>query len=142
MTWYTIAAIIALLLFIAYKSANRGPKKAAWKIGSAINVKPQHVEAMITKMGKEKGQGFVETINRQEDPETTKMGVKTFFIYQILKNSSRQNVEWWKNNLEENGFNSDLNMNDVEVAFMFLRNALSRETNSRDFIEDYKTHFS
>ncbi|MDF9434618.1 DUF1198 family protein [Chromohalobacter israelensis] len=136
--WYTwaIAAIVAVYFLL--KLPNRNRYKAADIVGSSINVKPQYVEDMIAKMGSEKSDLYSKQIVawKDKDPSIVEQGVLTFFIYQIIKNDSPENVKWWQNRLDEFGYRYAIGLGDVETAFMFLSKIVNTGSES-EFLEAY-----
>jgi hypothetical protein len=117
MEWSWIFGLFIFIFFI-YKLIESTAKKAALKIGKAINVKPKLIEDMIMKMGGERGQLFINSVNSHN---AISDGVYTFFIYQILLNSHPQNVKWWQDKLSEFHYTIDLDFEKVETAFLFFR---------------------
>lgn len=120
----------------------KNDESVAYKIGREINIKPEFVEEMISRMGAERGKLFVTTVSdHRRDPDALEIGIKTFFIYQVIKNSHPKNVEWWQAQLAQSGFSPDINIQDVEAAFMFLRDAGADISLASEFLHDYRAHF-
>ncbi|WP_235040585.1 DUF1198 family protein [Vreelandella profundi] len=112
------------------------------RIGHEINIKPEFVEEMVSRMGAERGKLFLTTVSdRRRDPDVLEIGIKTFFIYQVIKNSHPKNVLWWQSQLAQSSYSPDINIQDVEAAFMFLRDAGADISLASEFLHDYKKHF-
>ena len=137
MEWNWIFAILIGLYFI-YKLIGSAPNKTAHKIGQAINVKPNFIHDMIAKMGVERGQLFINTINSNDSIND---GVYTFFIYQLLLNDHPQNVKWWQDKLYEFNYSADLDLAKVETAFMFLREMDVDVGKANVFLTSYRKNF-
>lgn len=137
MEWKWIFAILIGLYFI-YKLISSAPNKTAHKIGQAINVKPNFIHDMIAKMGVERGQLFVNTINSND---SIKVGVYTFFIYRLLLNDDPRNVKSWQDRLNEFNYSADLDLAKVETAFMFLRDMGVDVGKANVFLTSYRKNF-
>jgi len=77
---------------------------------------------------------------KDKDPNVVNHGVKTFFIYQIIKNDHPDNVKWWQNRLDESGYSYVLNSGDMDVAFMFLSNIVNTDR-KEEFLEAYNRDY-
>lgn len=117
-------------------------ESVAYKIGCEINIKPEFVEEMINRMGSERGKLFETTVgDRRRDSDGLEIGIKTFFVYQVVKNAHPKNVEWWQAQLAQSGYSPDITIQDVEAAFMFLRDAGADISLTNEFLHDYKKNF-
>lgn len=117
-------------------------ENVALRIGKEINIKPEFVEEMISKMGAERGSLFLSTVrDSRRGTDALGTGVKTFFIYQVIKNCHPENVEWWQAQLAQNGYSPDIQIEDVEAAFMFLKEAGADIGLTSEFLHDYRNNF-
>ncbi|WP_193085985.1 DUF1198 family protein [Halomonas sp. FME65] len=117
-------------------------ESVAERIGHEINIKPAFVEEMVSRMGAERGKLFLNTVSdRRRDPDALEIGIKTFFIYQVIKNAHPKNVLWWQSQLAQSGYSPDINIQDIEAAFMFLRDAGADISLTSEFLHDYRKHF-
>lgn len=137
MIWYWVVGLI-VVLGIIYRAVSAKPRKAALNIGRRINVKPSVVESMITAMGAERGFMFVDDMIRGGE-EFIKKGVYTFVIFEVLKNDHEKNIKWWKVRLQESGFDSKMDIEKAEVAFMYLKDAGADLSTIQNFISVYNS---
>lgn len=136
MEWYYVVGLVVLAVF-AYKLIFSKPNKAVNLLGSKLNVQTQHIEEMISHMGAERGAEFTNALVSWPE-QSIDDAVYTFYVYQILKNPHPKNVGWWRDKLVECGYDPTLDAANVEVAFMYLRDAGADITKGPQFIRDYQ----
>lgn len=134
MNWYIVIFALAGLIVI-YKVATAKPRKVSVLIADTLGVKKYLVDNMLADMGKERGTSFVNVIASWGDKENH--GIYTFIVYQVMKNDSAQNIKWWKSKLAERNIQPNMNLQQAEVAFMFLRDAGADINRVSKFLDVY-----
>lgn len=140
MNWYVVIGIL-VAVFAIYRIISSGARRASNKVAQKLKVKPHLVEDMISVMGAERGQLFVKSLNSWEE-ESIDGAVYTFFIFQILKNQQKSNVKWWQDKMSECGYSTKLTMEEVETAYMFLRDFVADSNDGHRFLEIYESEYS
>ncbi|MGX5218877.1 DUF1198 family protein [Pseudomonas segetis] len=135
MIWYFVIGVV--ILFSAYKFITAKTRKAANVVALSLGIKRIFVDEMLKAMGTERGQMFAQTISNWGDKEYH--GAYTFVVYQIMKNDSEQNIQWWKSKLRENNIDPAMNHSAAQVAFMYLRDAGADITRIGKFLETYNS---
>ena len=140
MDWYIYIIIGAVVLLAIYKISYRGANKAAEIIGQELNIKPVEVALMINQMPPDRAAEFTRYVC-QGAKDDLELGVRTFFVYQLLKNDHPENVKWWQNRLEESGYSKKLDSDDVQVVFTYLKNMGVDITKSTLFVNGYNSKY-
>lgn len=134
MNWYIVIFALAGLIVI-YKVATAKPRKVSALIADTLGVKKYLVDNMLADMGKERGKSFVNYIFSWGNKENH--GIYTFIVYQVMKNDSSQNIKCWKYKLAESNIQPNMNFQQAEVAFMFLRDAGADINRVSKFLDVY-----
>ncbi len=134
MNWKWIFGVFIILYFL-YKLTKSGTQEAAFKIGREINVKPEFIEKMIAKLGDERAQLFVDSVNKHN---LIKDGAYTFFIYQVLINP--QDIKELQDKFSKINYSTDLDLVKVENAFMFFRDLDVDLEEFEVFLLNYKSN--
>lgn len=140
--WTFIGAglVIAAWLFVRWGGGD--VRYVGQTVGRALNIKRHIIEEMLLKMGQERSAMLAKQLKSFPDvvmPDA----VITLFVYQVAKNSHPKNVSWWKARLEERGFSAELSAENVETAFMYLRDAGESfgVVEAHKFLDAYQTQF-
>ncbi|AQL40754.1 DUF1198 family protein [Pseudomonas syringae] len=134
----TVAAIAIAIFLVVVRWGGSDVRFIGRSIGVALNIKPHLIEQMALKMGQERSSMLAKQL-KSFPTQTMQAAVTTTFIYQISLNMHPKNVEWWQQRVVERGFDPRLNLENVEIAFMYLRDAGSEFDilTSRVFLSSY-----
>ena len=120
--WWVIGASVVVAVWLFMRWGGGDVRYIGQTVGEALNIKRHIIEEMALKMGQERSTVLAKQLKSFPDAVMPD-AVTTVFVYQIVKNSHPKNVNWWKTRLGERGFDAELTPENVETAFMYLRNA-------------------
>ncbi|WP_037457983.1 DUF1198 family protein [Shewanella sp. HN-41] len=128
MGWILFA--VAIGVYFIYRTLSGNIRKASKIIGYSLNIKDTMVTECIGAMRTDPSAGpenttrqrlFCESVIRSHGSiEKMSPLVKTFYIYQILKNPHDDNVSWWANRLKDCGFSAEITAHEREIFETFF----------------------
>ncbi|EPX6950204.1 MULTISPECIES: DUF1198 family protein [Vibrio] len=119
MFWFIV---IVVLIVVAYKVLSNDIRKTSKLIGHRINIKPTIITGCIAKMrqdasasipGLSRQRMFCQMVaNSGHSEENLARYVKVIYIYQLLNNPHRENVNWWSTRMRESGISPEISVKD------------------------------
>lgn len=131
MLYASVGMILIAIAYFGYRVTTSGPRGACNKIAHALQIKPHLVDEMFSAMGPDRGSVFCKTLNSWPK-EYLNDAVVTFFVFQALKNPHRKNVEWWRDRLRSQGFETELDIDDISGALLSFPTELTGDINPHD----------
>ncbi|GAA4892520.1 DUF1198 family protein [Ferrimonas pelagia] len=128
MEWILVA--VAIGVYFIYRALSGEIRKASKIIGYSLNIKDSMVTECIGAMRTDPCAGpgnttrqrfFCESVVRSHGNfEKMSPLVKTFYIYQILKNPHDNNLGWWANRLTDCGFSAEITAQERQMFETFF----------------------
>ncbi len=116
--------------------------KAEKAIASALNVKPALVGEMISAMGSERGNLFLDHLKFHDFKEIGDAAF-TFYIYRIyVRNQHPNEIRWWYERMIEKGFETTLSKERIDIVSMYLKHAGVDSDELRAFAAQYNIEYS
>lgn len=125
-----ILVAVAIAVYFIYRTLSGDIRKASKIIGYSLNIKDSMVTECIGAMRTDPCAGpgnttrqrfFCESVVRSHgNIENMTPLVKTFYIYQILKNPHDDNVSWWANRLADCGYSAEITAHERQTFETFF----------------------
>ncbi len=141
MIWLMLATLIVVFI-IGFRVINSQTRRASRALTKRLNIDPVYVESLISLMGRQAGEEFVNYLLRDSEAHMSN-AASVLLIYQVfMVDESDENLTFWRNVLRKAYLPPELSSEHVRLAMVFLRELEPDVYEMNDFRQRYNSRFA
>lgn len=141
MIWLMLATLV-VVFFIGFRVLHSRSRRALRALTKRLNIDPVYVESLVSLMGKEAGEEFVDYLSRETEAHLAN-GASVLFIWQVfIVDESEESIAFWRGVLRKAYLPTELSGEHVRLALNFLRELEPDAHEMQAFRHRYNERFS
>lgn len=141
MIWLMLVTLVVVFV-IGFRVLNSRARRALRALTKRLNIDPVYVESLVSLMGKEASDEFVEYLSRETEAHLAN-AASVLFIYQVfIVDESEESIAFWRSILRKAYLPTELSAEHVRLALNFLRELEPDAHEMQAFRHRYNERFS